>query len=398
MIPINTRSHKLKFLRKTEAPDIDGYFGIILGSVHPKLERLRQWVDDRFDNRVTRLGTLFAIITVSVGSAALLSANNLLFLIVAALLATLMISGVINRLSLADLEMEFLLPEHLAARMPGNAHIRVHNHKSWLPSFSLFLEPRGQSGFTNPLYFPFLPGGAVQEQQVAVLFPKRGKYAENNFRFSTRFPFGFAERRTSVSLKGEVLVYPNLDIKPGFADLAAALEGEASIRDQGRGTEFHSIRPYQHGEGARHLDWKGTAHTGHLQLREFAREQRRLVEIVLDTDAQTNEDWFEWAVEYSAWLAMEMTTRGWPLRFRSNKIDITVPAEGNVYDILKFLADVQINAQAPIHPDYKSSIAIVFTARTANFEAAGWRGTCFIGPDDWPGLSATSSATNSRKT
>ena len=366
--------------------------------MHPKLERLRQWVDDRFDNRVTRLGTLFAVITVSVGSAALLSANNLLFLIVAALLATLMISGVINRLTLSDLEMEFLLPEHLAARMPGNAQIRVHNHKSWLPSFSLFLEPRGQSGFTNPLYFPFLPGGAVQEQQVAVLFPKRGKYAENNFRFSTRFPFGFAERRTSVSLKGEVIVYPNLDAKPGFADLAAALEGEAAIRDQGRGTEFHSIRPYQHGEGARHLDWKGTAHTGNLQVREFAREQRRLVEIVLDTDAQTNADWFEWAVEYTAWLAMEMTSRGWPLRFRSGQIDITVPADGNVYDILKFLADVRINAQTPIQPDDKSSIAILFTTRIADLEAAGWHGACFIGPDDWPGISAASSTTGSRKT
>ena len=398
MIPINTRSHKLRFLRKTDWPDIDGYFGIILGSVHPKLERLRRWVDDRFDNRVTRLGTLFAIITVSVGSAALLSANNLLFLIVAALLATLMISGVINRLSLAGLEMEFLLPEHLAARMPGSAQIRVHNRKSWLPSFSLFLEPRGQSGFSTALYFPFLPGGAVQEQQVPVLFPKRGKYTENNFRFSTRFPFGFAERRTSVSLKGEVIVYPNLDAKPGFADLAAALEGEASIRDQGRGTEFHSIRPYQHGEGARHLDWKGTAHTGNLQVREFAREQRRLVEIVLDTDAQKNTEWFEWAVEYSAWLAMEMTTRDWPLRFRCGQIDIAVPANGTVYDILKFLADVPINAQTPIQPDNNSNFAIVFTARMADLDAAGWHGAWFIGPDDWHGISATGSASNSRKT
>ncbi len=350
--------------------------------MHRKLEQLRLWVNERFDNRVTRLGTLFAVLTVTVGSAALISANNLLFLIVSALLATLLISGVINRLMLTGLEMEFLLPEHVSARMPGTARIVVRNHKSWLPSFSLLLEPRGQSGFTNSLYFPFLPGRSLEEQQVAILFPKRGKYTENNFRFSTRFPFGFAERRTSVSLKGEVLVYPNLDKKPGFEDLAAELLGDTAVRDRGRGTEFHSLRPYQHGEGARHLDWKGTAHTGELQVREFTREQHQLIEIVLDTQAVEQLEWFDWAVEYAAWLAMEMSSRGWPVRFRCGATDISVPSKGTVYDILKFLADVEIRLATPIHPDEIRSIAIVFTARPAVMEAAGWQGARFIGLDN----------------
>ncbi len=360
-----------------------------------KWELLRRWVDDRFDNRVTTLGTLFAVLTVSVGAAAMISANNLLFLILAALLGTILISGVVNRLTLAGLEMEFLLPEHLAARMPGSATIRVHNHKSWWPSFSLLLEARGQSGFLKPFYYPYLPCKSSQEVKVEVLFPKRGRYTENNFRFSTRFPFGFAERRTSVSLKGEILVYPNVQPKAGFMNLAAELSGEAAQRERGRGTDFHSLRPYQHGEGARHLDWKGTAHTGQLQIREFAREQRHLLELVLDTDCVGHEDWFEWAVECVAWLSVELTTRGWPVRFRSNGADIIASSPLVAYDILKFLADVEPKAMPLPKPDEHTSIPILFTARAHGLADLGWRGVRFIRPDDWPGGSTNSNPDSS---
>ena len=349
-----------------------------------KWEKFRKWVDERFDNRVTTLGTLFSLLTVSVGAAAMISANNLLFLILAALLATILISGVVNRLTLAGLEMEFLLPEHLAARMPGTATVLVHNHKSWWPSFSLFLKARGQSGFDKILYFPYLAGKSSGEVKVEVLFAKRGRYTNNNFRFSTRFPFGFAERRTSVSLKGEILVYPNVEPKVGFTDLAAALAGEATQRERGRGADFHSLRPYLHGEGARHLDWKGTAHTGQLQLREFAREQRLLLEIVLDTECDGHQEWFEWAVECTAWLSVELTARGWPVRFRSNGADILASSPTLSYDILRFLADVEPSAMPLLKPDEQPSIPILFTARAERLVEAGWRGARVVGPDDLP--------------
>jgi len=43
------------------------------------------------------------------------SANNLLFLILATMLATLLVSGFISRLCLAGLELDLLLPEHISA-------------------------------------------------------------------------------------------------------------------------------------------------------------------------------------------------------------------------------------------------------------------------------------------
>ena len=57
---------------------------------------------------------LFTAATLAVAGAAVVSGNNLLFLIVAAMMATLLVSGLVSRLCLAALELDFLVPEHVA--------------------------------------------------------------------------------------------------------------------------------------------------------------------------------------------------------------------------------------------------------------------------------------------
>ena len=68
---------------------------------------------------VTRAVACVVAVTVAVvGLAAFVSGNNLLFLLFAALLATMLISGFVSRLGLAGLELNLELPEHVAARRP----------------------------------------------------------------------------------------------------------------------------------------------------------------------------------------------------------------------------------------------------------------------------------------
>ena len=57
------------------------------------------------------------------GAGAFLSGNNLLFLVFAAMMALLLVSGFISRLVLSGLELELLLPENVSARMPTAARI-----------------------------------------------------------------------------------------------------------------------------------------------------------------------------------------------------------------------------------------------------------------------------------
>ena len=148
--------------------------------------------------RITRAGFLFTVAIIVVAFAAFASANNLLFLILAAMLATLLVSGFISRLSLAGLELEFLHPEHISASRKVSGRIIVHNDKFWIPSFSIQLAGTQNAGVDSVLYLPTIPPGARMEETVELLFPRRGRYTENTFCFSTRFPFGFAERRVLV--------------------------------------------------------------------------------------------------------------------------------------------------------------------------------------------------------
>ena len=244
--------------------------------------RLHSALDFTPRQQVTRLGLLFTLTWVLVALAAFASANNLLFLILAVLLATLLISGFISRLSLAGLELDFQVPDHICAGRKLIGRVVIRNTKTWMPSFSIHVTASSDSGLSAPLYFPVIPGGTRVETQVELFFARRGSYRQNSFQLSTRFPFGFAERRLNVPLRRDVLVYPAIDPKPGFEDLLVTLQGEIASFYRGQGHDFYRIRPYEVLESARHVDWKATAHTGDLQVREFARDQEQTVAFFLD--------------------------------------------------------------------------------------------------------------------
>jgi len=216
---------------------------------------------------VTRAGMAFTAALLLVALAAFLSANNLLFLILAAMFSTFLIAGFVSKLGLAGLELDLLLPEHISARRKLRAGIRVKNVKKWIASFSIHLAGAAESGFDSILYFPVIPGGATLEESVTIYFPRRGAQRERSFQFSTRFPFGFAERREMVTLRHEIVIYPCLDPQPGFEELLESVTGEIEARQRGRGHDFYRIRPYEAFENAHHVDWKATAHTGSLQVR-----------------------------------------------------------------------------------------------------------------------------------
>ena len=143
--------------------------------------------------RVMRGGVLFIAALMLTGAGAFLSGNNLLFLIFAAMMALLLVSGFISRLVLSGLELELLLPEHVSARMPTAAKVRLRNLKPFTPSFSIEL---AGDILANSTYFPMIPGQKTIEAAVEVVFPYRGGHKENLFSLSTKFPFGFLRKST----------------------------------------------------------------------------------------------------------------------------------------------------------------------------------------------------------
>ncbi len=329
--------------------------------------RVQQALAGKIKQRVTPLGMVFAGVTALVGISAFATANNLLFLILAAMLSTLLVSGFISRLGLAGLQIDLEMPEHVSARLPCTARMRLQNDKAWMPSFSIHLEGSGRSGFAEEIYFPLIPGNAKVEQPLTLQFPHRGQYKDDSLVLSTRFPLGFTERRVTVDVERDIVVYPPIEPKPGFEEQLERLEGEVASRLQGRGEDFHRIRPYEHNESARHVDWKATAHTGELQVREYVRREQPSVEIVLDLRVPPNGfDQFERDVECCAFLVWGLQERRLSFRFRSQLCDLQVPEETDVYGILKYLALVEPRPNAiPLSFEEDDTVRVVFSPRDA---------------------------------
>lgn len=346
---------------------------------------VRRWLEARVRERVTSTGLVFLLALALTGFAAFASANNLLFLMLAAMLATLLVSSFVSRIGIAGLELDVQLPDHIAAKRPVAARMVLRNEKHYMPSFSIRLVGVEGSAFTTDLYFPVIPAGGSVETTVDVTFARRGEHREDSFLFSSRFPFGFAERRARVTMKHDVLVYPALEPQPGFEQLLADVNGEAETRFRGRGHDFYRIRPYEILESARHVDWRATAHTGELQVREFAREQENLITVFLDLEVpREREDWFERAVECCAFLVWRCAHAGARVRFRTQDFERLIPVEGDVYVILKYLALVECRHRAaPLRNLEEESVAIVFTSSPRRLEDCDWNHARILGPDHW---------------
>ena len=312
-------------------------------TVRTPWHQFRAFLARRIRYKITRGGVLFtfAILLVAVG--AIVSANNLLFLIVAAMMATLLVSGLVSRLCLAGLELDFQVPEHIpAGRSVPGASLRAQSQV--VPA--VVLHPRGSHS----------RGRQPHHEIGRLLSPdRRRRHARRGGRRALSTARRIPPERlrllhvVPVRLPGEDRArhpharndrLPRRSIRsPGFDDLLAGIAGEIESHYRGLGRDFYRIRPYEAFESARHVDWKASAHVGSLQIREFAREQEQTVEIFLDRDVPHELDaWFEHAVNCCAFLAWRLSTQGASIHFRSNGYEFRQPEDGDIYTILKYLA------------------------------------------------------------
>jgi len=145
-----------------------------------------------------------------------------------------------------------------------------------------------------------------------------------------------------VELRRETIVYPAINAREGMQLLVDSAAGELESRTRGEGRDFYRIRPYEPQDSARQVDWKSTAHTGTLQVREFTRDQDRAVEIFFDRRVPPgSQERFEALVEDCAFVVWELAERGARIWMRSQRFAKALPEEGDVYDLMRFLALVE---------------------------------------------------------
>lgn len=338
---------------------------------------------DAIDYEVTRVGMIYAISTLLIGIAALNTGNNLLYIIVATMLAAMVVSGVASAIVLRDLELDVRLPDHVFAGKPVLGRILLHNPRRWLPSFSIHVVPskKRRPGkkwswepavfgfppkrppeqqwvrlpdrrvrrivndgsmpglFEGYAYFPYIPADAELSADLELRFQRRGRYVEEGFGLATRFPFAFLTKTRRMPLPRTVLVYPGVEPTDEFLDILPMITGEFETFVRGRGYDLYRIREYMPEDSARHVDWKATAKSGSLKVREFSREDERKLRLVFDNPAPgvLSSDAYERAVGLAASL-------GW--HFTNEDADVNFVAQGykgdpDIYQFLSFLALVE---------------------------------------------------------
>jgi len=323
-----------------------------------------RWFAYHIDYKVTREGLVFLGGITVVALAALNTGNNLLFMVLACLLAAIIVSGVLSRIMLTGVELTLQLPEHIFAGQPILAVAELRNEKQTLPSFSLRVvgeEKKGQTQIlTRPVYFPHIPRKQSVRQTVELTFPRRGVYRQEAFGIRTRFPFGFLEKTRKADADLEIIVYPRIEPTGQFYEVLPLVSGELESFTRGRGHDLYAIRDYQPTDSARHVDWKASAKTGSLQVREFTREDERRVMLVLDSflDLRAGGSGglrreevgqkFERAVTLCACLAWHFYEIDSVLEFRTaGKTTPMAPAGEIIYDVLRHLALAQPQPAEP---------------------------------------------------
>jgi uncharacterized protein (DUF58 family) len=358
--------------------------GVVAVTTVPYLARrvvVRQ-VRDALNYDVTREGLAYLALTLLIGVAALNTGNNLLFIVVAAMLAAVLVSGVVSALTISGLDIELHLPHHVFAGQSYAGAVLLRNRR-WLPVFSVsvvppaekhqraewrwrrteFVYPPRSSGrkpilrwpdleyakvepsrvlppvIGQSVYFPFLPGGHRQSAELNLCFPRRGLYAQRGIGISTRFPFSFLVKTRTVALQREVLVFPSVQPTDAMLEVLPMVTGELESHLRGRGSDLYRIRDYEPEDSARHVDWKATAKSGVLKVREFTREDERRVCVVFDNPPPgvLDEARYERAIDLSASIAWHFFQENTELSFAAPELH-GVP---DVYGFLEYLATIE---------------------------------------------------------
>lgn len=255
-------------------------------------------------------GAVMIVLILVVGFSAWNTGNNLLFLVLSFLIASMVVGFFAGRIAVQKLDVKMRFPESIFAGESTRVTVSLTNRKRLMPSFSVVADVRGtereRSIAADELHallprfiaerlsrppvvrrtlghFPYVPRRGTVENRVEYTFPDRGHFIIKNFELSTRFPFGFfRHRRRLPARETELIIFPSiLPFRSGVAEIPLEA-GRLTSAKRGVGQDLLALRDYQTYDDLRRVDWKATARTRQLTVREFASEDERRVTVIFD--------------------------------------------------------------------------------------------------------------------
>ncbi len=310
----------------------------------------------RRHRQITFEGVLFVILTIIIGLAALNTGANLLYMILSVMLCLLIVSGFESTLTLTGLNLKRTAPEQAIAGESHLAHIEIKNRKPLFASYSLqFSDFDSQNERHGSGYIFHIGARKSVRASYYLTFPRRGLYALDHLRVISRFPFGFFQRALDFYIQHQVIVYPRvIDIR-AFFDTASLESGEIEGGRKGIGTNLYGLREYTLQDSARWIHWKVTARARKLMVREFEKEEKKRVTLILNNHIESDRaedsivaEAFEQAIIIAASFAKFLMENEYNVQLvtASGKVPFS-SGQNHLHRIMRALALLELTDEAP---------------------------------------------------
>lgn len=244
--------------------------------------------------------------TLLLGVAAVNTGNNLLFLVVSAMLGFMAVSGVLGWLNIRGLAVSVRLPDELYAGVQTLVKVRVENRKRYLPSFLITATVSG-----SPASFVILDPRAPQTGSLQLAFAERGTQSVELARISSPFPVNFFVRFTVVTVSGSFTVFPaplplTAAYQSGKPDPGAIVASGLPGQDG----ELAKISDYRGGESLKLIHWRLSAKHEVFKVKEMTGTADEPVVLELDLIPGAT---LEERLSYCTYLVNRLVRKGRPV-------------------------------------------------------------------------------------
>ncbi len=234
-------------------------------------------------------GLVFSSMMMFMGLAAINSQANLLFGVFGLMIGVLIISGFVSRAVMRRLRVGREFPESLTVGQRGVIVYKFTNEKYYWPSLSVCLgELDGNEAFTQQTFAYMLhaAGGHTASVPVDVIPRRRGLHQLGRYQLSTSFPFGFIKRAVEKRQDDSLLVFPaSAKVDAKVLTLCRAAEKTGAMMRPRRGgvDEIYGVKEYRSGDNPRWINWRRSARTGQLVVKEMTQVSPPRLLLLIDT-------------------------------------------------------------------------------------------------------------------
>ncbi len=278
----------------------------------PTISGLRRRIRFPRRLRVTFEGKGFILITLGVGTAAINTGNNLLYIVLSMNLTLIVLSGFLSEWCIRGVAVEVRHASEAFASRDSLLAVTCSAPGKRFPPTALSVS-LAIGGVCFTTCFPEIAAGGSATRVLTVRPARRGKLPTGSCSISTLFPFALFEKSMDVLPRASLTVYPEPSDGRSPPPGQTAADPAGGARTPGReGTEIRGAREHVHADPVRDIHWKASARMGKWMVKERERESAPVANLSLP--APCHEIEFERHVSRACAFVLRCEREGRPYR------------------------------------------------------------------------------------